>query len=140
MSEGKQRGRLKEGIDIIVDEAKAAAAEAIRRSGAESLGDNLKETLQGALSGRDNVVMVRLNNGSLERLDELVDAGLVSSRSEAAAFLIGDGIKARAQLFERISDKIDQIRKARNELRDLLDEPGEPPAAKAQDDDDAPDR
>ena len=126
--EGKGKKRLLHGIEIIVDEAKTAAAEAIRRSGAEaeSLGENLKETLQGALSARSSVVMVRLNKESLARLDELLDAGLVNSRSEAAAFLIGDGIKARADLFERISEKIDEIRKAKQDLRDLLNKtPGE---------------
>lgn len=117
------RKRFKEGIEIIVDEAKAAAKEAIRRSGAESLGENLKETLEGALSARESVVMVRLNKGSLARLDDLVEAGVVGSRSESAAFLIGEGIKARAGLFDRISAKIEEIRKTKQELRDLLDEP-----------------
>lgn len=115
--------RLKEGIDILVDEAKAAGEAVIRRSGVENLGENLKQTLQGALAGRENVVMVRLNQESLSRLDELVDAGLVNSRSEAAAFLVGEGFKARAGLFQRISDKIEDIRKARDELRELLEEP-----------------
>ena len=118
--EERGRKRFKEGIEIIVDEAKAVAKDAI--SGAESLGDNLKETLEGALAARESVVMVRLNKGSLARLDDLVEAGVVGSRSESAAFLIGEGIKARAGLFDRISAKIEQIRKTKQELRDLLDE------------------
>ena len=121
--EEKGRKRFKEGIEIIVDEAKAAAKDAIRRSGAESLGENLKETLEGALSARESVVMVRLNKQSLARLDDLVEAGVVGSRSESAAFLIGEGIKARVGLFDRISSKIEQIRKAKQDLRDLLEEP-----------------
>ena len=125
-SEGIHRKRLKEGIDIIVDEAKTAAKEAIRRSGAETIGENLKETLEGALSARENVVMVRLNKESISRVDELVEAGVVGSRSEAAAFLIGEGIKRRQGLFDQISGKIEQIRRAKEELRRLLDEsPGE---------------
>lgn len=127
MSEkGADRKRLKEGIEIIVDEAKAAAREAVRRSGAESIGESVKEALRGALSARENVVMVRLNTESLSRLDELVDTGLVNSRSEAAAFLIGEGAKAKAELFDRISEKVEQIRKTKQELRDLLNaSPGE---------------
>lgn len=124
-------------IEIIVDEARAVATEAaeeartvasdaIRRSGVESIAESIRDTLQGALSGRDKVVMVRLNQESLGRLDELVDAGLVNSRSEAAAFLVDEGIRARNLLFDRISEKIDQIRKAREELKDLLDEPVNP--------------
>ena len=118
--------RITEGIEIIVDEAEAAVRSAFRRSGAESLGENLKETIQSALSSRNNVVMVRLNQDSLTRVDDLVEAGVVNSRSEASAFLIVEGIKAREELFDRISEKIDTIRAARKELRDLLDEsPGE---------------
>lgn len=117
------RKRLKEGIGIIVDEAKTVAKEAYRRSGAEVVGENLKETVEGALSARESVVMVRLNKVSMARLDELVEAGIVKSRSESAAFLIGEGIKARGPLFDRISEKIDEIRKAKEELRALLGEP-----------------
>ena len=122
-TKGPDKKRLKEGIDILVEEAKAAGEVVIRRSGVENLGENLKQTLQGALTGRENVVMVRLNQESLSRLDELVDAGLVNSRSEAAAFLVSEGVKAKAGLFQRMSEKIENIRKARDELRELLDEP-----------------
>ena len=122
--EGNNKKRLLHGIEIIVGEAKANATQAIRRSGAEveSLGENFREALKDALSARNSVVMVRLNKDSLSRLDELVDAGLVNSRSEATAFLVADGIKVRAGLFKRISKKIDEIRKAKQDLRDLLNE------------------
>ena len=121
-----QRKRIREGIDSIVDEAKAAGE--IVWSNVETLGDNMKEAVQVALSGRDNVVMVRLNTDSLSRLDSLVEAGLVSSRSEAGAFLIGEGIKAKAGLFDRISEKVEQIRRAKDELRDLINEPASEPS------------
>ena len=91
--------KLSERIETIVDEAKSAAADAIHLSGVESIGENLKHAMQRALSARENVVMVRLNKESLSRLDELVDAGLVNSRSEAAAFLISEGAKSRSPLF-----------------------------------------
>lgn len=118
--EGAEKKRLAEGIEIIIGEAKSAAGQAL--TGAEALGESLKETLQGALSKRKNVVMVRLNEESLACLDDLVEAAIVNSRSEAAAFLIGEGVKARSALFERISEKTEQIRKVKQELRDLLGE------------------
>ena len=118
--DGADKKRLAEGIEIIIGEAKSVAGQAL--SGAEALGESLKDTLQGALSKRQNVVMVRLNVESLARLDDLVEAAVVNSRSEAAAFLIGEGVKARSALFERISDKTEQIRKVKQELRDLLEE------------------
>ena len=140
-----EKKTIKDGVEIILDEAESAVKSAFRRSGAETLGENLKETLQGVLSSRKNVVMVRLNEDSLEHLDVLVEAGVVSSRSEACAFLIGEGIKTRQDLFSRISDKIEAIRDARQELRDLLNEPTGLDAAEAEDterqgNDDGPDR
>ena len=134
--EGTGKKRISESIEIIVDEAESAIKSAFRRSGAESLGENLKETIQSALLSRKNVVMVRLNENSLRRVDDLVESGVVSSRSEAAAFLIGEGIKAREGLFDRISEKIVTIRAAKQELRALLeDEPSSQGAAEARDSD-----
>ena len=110
---GQPKQTLKQGIEIIVDEAKSAARSAIRRTGAESFGENLKETLENVLSSRENVVMVRLNQSSLARLDDLVEANVVNSRSESAAFMIGEGVKRRHALFDRIGEKIENIRKAK---------------------------
>ena len=64
---------------------------------------------------RDHVVMVRLGDEALERLDELVEAGF-SSRSEAAAFLIGAGIQAQSELFARITRQAAEIKRLRDEL------------------------
>ena len=116
---GNRKKRLAQGIEIIADEAMSAATEAL--SGAASIGESLKDRLQEALSARENVVMVRLNAESLLRLDDLVEAAIVNSRSEAAAFLIGEGIKTRSNLFGRISEKTDEIRRVKRELHDLLE-------------------
>ena len=131
----KERGtnttRITEAIRVIANEAKSAVNSAFRRSGAESLLENLKETIQSAVSSRKNVVMVRLDRDSLKRVDDLVEAGVVSSRSEAFALFIGEGIKARAELLGRISEKVEKIRAAKQELRDLLGEPLSQGAAEA---------
>ena len=66
--------------------------------------------------------MVRVDKDSLNRLDELVEAEVVGSRSEAAAYLITAGIAARQSLFDTIAAKVDEIRKAKEELRKLLNE------------------
>ena len=65
----------------------------------------LREILEPFLGGggtRGNVVMVRLADEALSRLDELVEAGLFGSRSEAAAFLVGAGIRAQQPLLDRL--------------------------------------
>ena len=113
---------LSERIETIVDESKEAFKQAYESSGVESIGENVKDAVDRALSRRDNVVMVRLNTQCIHRVDELVEAGVVSSRSEAVAFLVSEGIGAQEELFERIGQKVEQIRRVKQELRDLLSE------------------
>ena len=112
--------RMSEGIDIIIDEAKTAAINAYKVSGAESMKDGIKGTLKTALSARANVVMVRVNKDSLHKIDELVDSGIVNSRSEAAAFLIKEGISSQSKLFNKIRETTQIIRKAKEDLKDIL--------------------
>ena len=112
--------RMSEGIDIIIDEAKTAAINAYKVSGAESMKDGIKGTLKTALSARANVVMVRVNKDSLHKIDELVDSGIVNSRSEAAAFLIKEGISSQSKLFNKISETTQIIIKAKEDLKDIL--------------------
>ena len=120
--ENESKKRIIEGLEILVDEAKSAAKSAIRKTGADSIGEILKVSVESVLAAREKVVMVRLNKESLMRIDELVESQLVKSRSEAAAFLIGEGIQRRNGLFDRIAQKVDNIRKAKEELHNLLSE------------------
>jgi hypothetical protein len=82
---------------------------------------DLKELLVNFKRGesRGNVVMVRLNDEALARLDQLVEATLFSSRSECAAFLIGAGIDSQKELFDRLSIHTDEIRKLKEQLRQV---------------------
>ncbi len=120
----EERRRLSDNVDEIVDEVNKTVRVAIVKGvdAAESIGGNIRDTIHGMRGSRDNVVMVRVDKASLDRLDELVEAGIMGSRSEAAAFLIGEGVKARQPLFDRIAEKIQEIRRAKDELRRLVDE------------------
>lgn len=122
--ERDDRRRLSENVDEIVEEVNKTVRTAIVKGvdAAESIGENIRETVQGMRGNRDNVVMVRVDKASLDCLDELVEAGIMGSRSEAAAFLISEGIKARQPLFDRIAEKIQQIRDAKEELRRMVEE------------------
>lgn len=127
--ENKRRGeKLAEDVETLVDEVNKVVRVAVIRGSeaAESVGENvrdtIKQTLKGVRAARDSVVMIRVNKESLGRMDELVEAGLVGSRSEAAAFLIAEGIKTRQGLFDKIASKIDEIREAKEKLRKLLDD------------------
>jgi DnaJ-class molecular chaperone len=69
---------------------------------------------------RDNVVMVRVDQNTLEKIDQLVDADICKSRSESAAFLIDEGVKACSGLFAKINDKLKQIQQLKSELKDII--------------------
>ena len=83
----------------------------------ESFTENLGKALGSALQDRANVVMVRVNDDSLSYLDMLVEADVTKSRSESAAFLINEGIKANQVLFNRIREITDQIADLKAQLR-----------------------
>ncbi len=107
-----------------LDDVDKAVRDAIGkgRDVASTVGGSIRDSINAVRTTRDSVVMVRLSKDSLESLDELVDSGVTNSRSEAAAFLIGEGVKARSDLFDKIAAQTRVIREAREKLRQLLEE------------------
>jgi Arc/MetJ-type ribon-helix-helix transcriptional regulator len=71
----------------------------------------------GGEAPRGNVVMVRLGDAAVAALDQLVEAALFGSRSEAAAFLLGAGIEAQRELFDRVGKHSAQIKEIRQSLK-----------------------
>ena len=130
MSEDSKSGRrrIKEDLGHFAEDVNKAVSAVVvtGANAAESIGESLKDTigdtLKGVRAARDSVVMVRVDKESLARLDDLVESGISSSRSDAAAFLISSGIRDRKGLFEKIDEKIEEIRKAKEELRLLLEQ------------------
>lgn len=128
----RNSGRRERDTDRIVEEVTNVFRDALSKGvdSAETIGDNVRQILRGVgsgrdRSGRDNVVMVRVDDQSLDRINVLVDAGVMDSRSEAAAFLIGEGVKARQNLFDQIDEKVQQIRSVKDELRRMAGDVGE---------------
>jgi hypothetical protein len=84
----------------------------------------LQELLSHSCGGeapRGNVVMVRLGDAAVTALDQLVEAALFGSRSEAAAFLLGAGIEAQRELFACVGKHSAEIKRIRQSLkRDAL--------------------
>ena len=116
----RTRNAVIEGIED-VDRAAREALD-VSKVVAANVGESIRETIKSVRSNRDSVVMVRVNKESLRRLDQLVDCGLTNSRSEAAALLISEGIKARTDLYDKIAEQSEVIRNARKELNRLLEE------------------
>src|SRR5262245_43912044 len=79
--------------------------------------ESVNTAVERALNVRDTTVLIRLSDESSDAIDTLVSAGIFKGRSEAAAFLIDEGIKAQAPLFQRIQDKLREIERLREELR-----------------------
>jgi len=79
--------------------------------------DTVGKAVERAMNVRDTTVLIRLPDATSDSIDTLVSAGIFKGRSEAAAFLIDEGIKAQSALFQRIQDKLSEIEKLRDELR-----------------------
>jgi len=79
--------------------------------------ESVNKAVERALNVRDTTILVRMSDASSDAIDTLVSAGIFKSRAEAAVFLIDEGIKSQAQLFQRIEDKLGEIERIREELR-----------------------
>ena len=82
--------------------------------------DTINKAVERAVNVKDTTVILRLPDAESDAVDTLVSAGIYKSRSEAAAFLGSEGIKAQAPLFQRIQDKMAEIEKLRTEMRNTV--------------------
>ena len=113
--------RPQSGFDEIASSVKEVAQKTgeVFNKATESIG----KAIESALSARDHVVMVRVNDDSLKSLDALIQSGIFKSRSEAAAFLISEGIKAQQPLFNKIAERIREIERLQSELKGIIEQP-----------------
>ena len=124
-----KRGRgASKDVGQAVKDAAVMGATAASLGPAGVVGLSIWETLKSLRNNRSSAVMARVSKEDLQRLDDLVDCGLTSSRSESAAFLIAEGIKARAELYEMIHEQSRVIRNAREEIRRVLSDESSPPS------------
>lgn len=79
--------------------------------------ETVNKAVERAMNVRDTTVLIRLSESSSDSIDTLVSAGIFKGRSDAAAFLIDEGIKSQAAMFQGIQDKLGEIEKLREELR-----------------------
>ena len=86
----------------------------------EKVREKVLVKLGHRLGGRGNVVMTRLNDDDLKKIDSLVEVEVFKSRSEAAAFFIKEGIQARTDLVEKVMPTVEKIRELRKQARESL--------------------
>ena len=84
------------------------------------------ESAQTALAQRANAITIHVDDEAQARIDQLVEAGVFKNRSESAAYLIGEGIRARSDIFNAIGARIAEIERLRSEMRAIVAEPNEP--------------
>ena len=65
---------------------------------------------------RDHVVMVRVDANTVKGLDSWIKAGVASSRSEAAALFIREGLNLRNQELEELKGSIERVERAQEDL------------------------
>ena len=92
--------------------------------------ESIKKVVDRALSSRNTVLTIRVNDECNTKLNMLVDSGLFKSRSESAAFLIQEGIKKQEVLFDKISSKLERIEQIRKDLKKIVSEEFESQPAK----------
>ena len=109
-------------VEVQVIDEKAPAKEGSGASVGKAI-NSFMESLEAALSGRGNAVMVRVNDKALAKLDMLIEAGICKSRSESAAFLLQRGIDSSGAIFDRIVSVTSEITRMREELLSAVGEP-----------------
>ena len=86
-----------------------------------SIRTRVERSLHTFFSGpRDNVLSIRVDDGDVAAIDALVEAGVLKTRSETAAWLIKSGIEANRDLFEQVQEKTAEIRRLREETQELI--------------------
>lgn len=90
------------------------------KSTSPKLKDEILMKLGDGLGERGNVVMTRLDNADLKRIDALVEVEAFKSRSEAAAFFIRQGMDARKDLFDKVMPTVERIRELKEEAKKEL--------------------
>lgn len=79
--------------------------------------ETVSRAVERAINVRDTTVLARLSDEASDKIDVLVSSGIARNRTEAASFLIEEGIKAQAALFQSIQTKMSEIERLRAELR-----------------------
>jgi hypothetical protein len=104
------------GVAVGVMHELGAGVEMVR---AETLRVLEARPPQGEGGPKNNVITCRLDDHDLEAIDDLIEAGIRTTRSDAAAWLIHAGIEVNAPLFETLHGTIAEIRRLRGVAQQL---------------------
>src|SRR5256885_11593756 len=75
-----------------------------------AIGRDISRTIERAISAKDDYMLaVKVSSDASNKLGQLVQAGVFGTRAEAAALLIGEGIKTPSGPFESGEQKLPKI-------------------------------
>ena len=97
----------------------------VRFVGEGKKGDIKKGKIQldtSKLESRSNVVTTRIDDEDMDLVDILVEVDVFKSRSEAAAYFITEGIKAKKDFILKFRPMVSQIRKIKKQAKMMLKE------------------
>jgi ATP-dependent Clp protease ATP-binding subunit ClpA len=80
-------------------------------------------------SAKGNVVTCRIDDRDVEAIDLLVEAGIRTTRSDAASWLIHAGIDTHQELFDRVRATVAEIRQLRSSAQTMAQELASRPAS-----------
>ncbi|HEU5315798.1 MAG TPA: Clp protease N-terminal domain-containing protein [Chloroflexota bacterium] len=66
---------------------------------------------------KDSVITCRIPSGDLEAIDALIEAGIRTTRSDAASWLIHAGIQANLDLFDKVYSTVAEIKRLREQAQ-----------------------
>ncbi len=96
------------------------------REFAQRLPDQIGKAFE-SLQSRVNAITVQVDDETQRKIDSLVEAGIFKNRSDSAAYLIHEGIKARSEVFGAIDAKIAEIERLRSDMRAIIADPSDSP-------------
>lgn len=114
------RGKRAHHLEVIL-----ALPHRLARIVTREVGEALREAFEEARKATETVSTVvssiRLREEDARIIDELVEAGIFRSRSEAVAFFVRRGIEASKEWLERVKENIKKIRELQEEVRRELE-------------------
>ena len=126
VDEARQQSHTYVGTEHIllglIREGEGIAAGVLTRLGVEL--EKAREQTLAVLGGkgpepRDAVLTCRVGASDLRAIDILVEAGIRTTRSDAASWLIRAGIDSHQELFQRVSATVSEIRRLRQEAQTI---------------------
>lgn len=114
-----------EGIAVGLLRTFGTTVEKVRAQIFQAIALASSERPAEAPSLKSNVVTCRIDGRDLDAIDALIEAGIRSTRSDAAAWLIHTGIEANRPLFEKVYGTVAEIRRLRVLAQSLAQEAAE---------------